>query len=94
VETEGKKYYCGGILLCTADLKRVAKMLETLGDELVPFEEYQSEWGKGIKFCHARATQLACDAYGVMEKTNGCSSNNQKYVLHYSQLQNGRYRCN
>jgi hypothetical protein len=55
VENEGKKYYHGGVLPCTADLKRVAKKVETLGDDISPFEEYQSEWGKGIKFCHARA---------------------------------------
>jgi hypothetical protein len=61
VETERKKYYLGGILPCTADLKWVAKTI-------VPFEEYQSEWGKGIKLCHARAVRLACDAYGVTEK--------------------------
>ena len=68
VETEGKKYYRGGVLPCTADLKRAAKRLETIGDESIPFKEFQSEWGKGIKFCHARTVRLACDAYGVTEK--------------------------
>jgi len=53
VETEWKKYYRGGVLPCTADLKRAAKRLETIGDESIPFKEFQSEWGKGIKFCHA-----------------------------------------
>ena len=40
VEIEGKKYYRGGVLPCTADLKRAAKRLETIGDELIPFEEF------------------------------------------------------
>jgi hypothetical protein len=31
VESNGKKYYCGGILPCTADLKRVA--LKSRGKE-------------------------------------------------------------
>jgi hypothetical protein len=45
-----------------------SEKIENLGDELIRFQEYQSEWGKEIKFCHARAVQLACGAYCVTEK--------------------------
>jgi hypothetical protein len=68
VETQGKKYYRGSVLPCTADIKRAATKLEPKADVLVPFKEYQSPWGKGIKFCEARALRVVCKSFGVLEK--------------------------
>jgi hypothetical protein len=68
VETDRKKYYRGGIIPCTATMKRATEKLHAKRKELAPFQEFQLEWGKGIKFCEARAVRLVCNTYGVTEK--------------------------
>jgi hypothetical protein len=68
LESGGKRYYRGGILPSTAELKRAAKELEVLGNDMVPFTEVPTTFGKSIKFCEARVLRLVCDAYQVTEK--------------------------
>ncbi len=68
METGGKRYAHGSVLPSTAELKRAEKALELKADEIVPFKEIQTKWGKGIKFCEARTLRLACDTYGITEK--------------------------
>jgi hypothetical protein len=46
--------------------------LEKKADEIVPYKEIQTKWGKGIKFCEARTLRLACNTYGITEKSK-CS---------------------
>ncbi len=68
LETGGKHYFRGSVLPSTAEIKRAAKKLETKADELLPFQEVQTEWEKSIKFCEARTLQLACDMYEISDK--------------------------
>jgi hypothetical protein len=68
LETGGKCYNRGSVLPSTAEIKRAGKELEMEADELVPFKEVQTKWGKSIQFCEARTLHLACDMYGITEK--------------------------
>jgi hypothetical protein len=68
LETGGKRYFRGSVLPSTAEIKRAAKKLESKADELVPFQEVQTKWGKSIKFCEARTLRLACDMYEISDK--------------------------
>ncbi len=74
VESKGKKYYHDGVLPCTGDLKCAAKVIENRATEIVPFTEYQSVWGKGIRFCEARAVHTVIDALSLTDKAKGCIS--------------------
>ncbi len=47
--------------------------MEKKGEEVVPFQEIQTQWGKSIKFCEARTLCLACDTYGGTEKAKRSS---------------------
>jgi hypothetical protein len=50
VESKGKHYYKGGLIPSTACLQRAAKVVEKKVDEVCPFTEFQSEWGKTLNF--------------------------------------------
>jgi hypothetical protein len=68
LESGGKRYCHGSVLPSTAEIKRAAKELENKAQQLVPFKEVQTQWGKSIQFCEARVVRLACDMYGITEK--------------------------
>jgi hypothetical protein len=42
VESEGKKFYCFGVIPCTAYIKHASKIIENKANEIVPFMEFQS----------------------------------------------------
>jgi len=68
VETKGKRYYRGSVLPSPACLKRAAKVVERKADEVCPMEEFETQWGKGIKLCEARTVKLVLDSFGLAEK--------------------------
>jgi hypothetical protein len=80
LETGGKCYYKSSVIPSTADIKRSARLLEKKGEEVVPFQEIQTQWGKSIKFCEARTLRFACDAYGVTEKAKRSSISISKSI--------------
>jgi hypothetical protein len=72
VGSEGKKYFRGGFLPCTRDLKHAAMVIENRANAIVPFTEYQSVWGRGIHFCESRAVCTVFDAFSLTEKAKEC----------------------
>jgi hypothetical protein len=68
VEGEGKKCYHDGVIPCTANIKCTSKTVENKANEIVPFMEFQSERGKGIRFSEARAICTVFDAFALTEK--------------------------
>ncbi len=70
LESCGKCYYRGRILPSTAESKGSAKELEVLVNQMVPFTEVPTKWGKSIKFLESWVLCLVFDTYQVTEKAN------------------------
>ena len=48
VETGGKRFYCGSLLPCSAELKRCGAIVESIGKELFPFSIKRLDTGEEV----------------------------------------------
>ena len=72
---EGIRKHCIGLIPSSTSIQRVAHQLSKYGDELIPFESFETTTGEGIKFDCEKVGNLLLQMYGLKEKAKNRSIN-------------------
>jgi hypothetical protein len=63
-ETEGEKYVRGTVIPCSAELRRVATMIEKFGNQLCPYKLDMTEDGEMFTFDFAKTVKMLVESHG------------------------------